>query len=57
MCDVAQKIEIVLYLGDIQDHMLTMTSNLSHYETLLSRAHSNYLAQVSTLHSFLYDGY
>lgn len=45
--EVAPKSEIGLYLGDIQDHILTMTSNLSHYETLLSRAHSNYLAQVS----------
>lgn len=45
--DVAPKTEIGLYLGDIQDHILTMTSNLSHYENLLSRAHSNYLAQVS----------
>jgi len=45
--DVTPKNEIALYLGDIQDHILTMTSNLSHYETLLSRAHSNYLAQVS----------
>ncbi|KAK5077188.1 CorA metal ion transporter [Lithohypha guttulata] len=45
--DVAPKSEIGLYLGDIQDHILTMTSNLGHYETLLSRAHSNYLAQVS----------
>lgn len=45
--EVAPRSEIGLYLGDIQDHILTMTSNLSHYETLLSRAHSNYLAQVS----------
>ncbi|KAK5093098.1 CorA metal ion transporter [Lithohypha guttulata] len=45
--DVTPKNEIALYLGDIQDHILTMTSNLNHYETLLSRAHSNYLAQVS----------
>ncbi|ERF68152.1 hypothetical protein EPUS_08218 [Endocarpon pusillum Z07020] len=45
--DVAPKTEIGLYLGDIQDHILTMTSNLSHYETLLSRAHSNYLAQIT----------
>jgi magnesium transporter len=45
--DVAPKSEIGLYLGDIQDHILTMTSNLSHYETLLSRAHSNYLAQIT----------
>lgn len=45
--DIAPKSEIGLYLGDIQDHILTMTSNLSHYETLLSRAHSNYLAQIT----------
>lgn len=45
--DVAPKSEIGLYLGDIQDHILTMTSNLGHYETLLSRAHSNYLAQIT----------
>ncbi|KAI5307272.1 CorA metal ion transporter [Ascosphaera pollenicola] len=45
--DVAPKSEIGLYLGDIQDHIVTMTSNLSHYETLLSRAHSNYLAQIN----------
>ena len=45
--DVAPRSEIGLYLGDIQDHIITMSSNLSHYETLLSRAHSNYLAQVN----------
>ena len=45
--DVAPKSEIGLYLGDIQDHIVTMSSNLHHYETLLGRAHSNYLAQVS----------
>lgn len=31
--NIAPKSEIGLYLGDIQDHILTMTSNLSHYET------------------------
>lgn len=45
--EVAPRSEIGLYLGDIQDHLLTMTGNLSHYETILSRAHSNYLAQIS----------
>lgn len=47
--EVAPKSEIGLYLGDIQDHILTMTSNLTHYETILSRAHSNYLAQINIL--------
>jgi magnesium transporter len=31
--EVAPKSEIGLYLGDIQDHIMTMTSNLTHYET------------------------
>ena len=31
--EVAPRSEIGLYLGDIQDHILTMTSNLTHYET------------------------
>ena len=39
--------EIGLYLGDIQDHVVTMTSNLGHFEKMLSRSHSNYLAQLN----------
>ncbi|KAI9677638.1 MAG: Mg(2+) transporter [Caeruleum heppii] len=39
--------EIGLYLGDIQDHVVTMMSNLAHSEKMLSRSHSNYLAQLS----------
>ncbi|KAI8919256.1 cora-like Mg2+ transporter protein-domain-containing protein [Powellomyces hirtus] len=39
--------ETSLYLGDIQDHAITMVQNLSHYEKTLARAHSNYLAQIS----------
>lgn len=31
--EVAPKSEIGLYLGDIQDHILTMTSSLTYYET------------------------
>ena len=30
--EVAPRSEIGLYLGDIQDHIITMTSNLGHYE-------------------------
>lgn len=30
--DVTPRSDIGLYLGDIQDHIVTMTSNLSHYE-------------------------
>jgi magnesium transporter len=39
--------DVALYLGDIQDHIITMLQNLNHYETILSRSHSNYLAQIS----------
>ncbi|EME81468.1 uncharacterized protein MYCFIDRAFT_95621, partial [Pseudocercospora fijiensis CIRAD86] len=55
--EVAPRSEIGLYLGDIQDHIVTMTANLSHYErqysltiytySLLSRAHGNYVAQIN----------
>ena len=44
---VAPRGEIGLYLGDIQDHVVTMMSNLGHFEKMLSRCHSNYLAQIS----------
>lgn len=45
--DVAPRSEIGMYLGDIQDHIITMVSSLNHYEKLLSRSHSNYLAQIN----------
>lgn len=44
---IAPKSDIGLYLSDIQDHLVTMTQNLNHYEKILSRSHSNYLAQIS----------
>lgn len=44
---VAPKSDIGMYLSDIQDHLITMTQNLNHYEMILSRSHSNYLAQIS----------
>ncbi|KAI8346615.1 hypothetical protein B0O80DRAFT_392509 [Mortierella sp. GBAus27b] len=39
--------EIMLYLGDILDHVLTMLQSLYGYEKILGRSHSNYLAQIS----------
>ncbi|KAK6463853.1 hypothetical protein DFJ63DRAFT_313156 [Scheffersomyces coipomensis] len=41
------KAEIGMYLGDIQDHIVTMVQSLNHYEKLLARFHSNYLAQIN----------
>lgn len=45
--EVAPRSEIGLYLGDIQDHIVTMTGNLSHYEQILTQANGNYLAQIN----------
>ncbi|KAF9977102.1 putative ubiquinone biosynthesis monooxygenase [Actinomortierella ambigua] len=39
--------EMLLYLGDILDHVLTMLQSLGSYEKILDRSHSNYLAQIS----------
>ncbi|KAK8179603.1 cora family metal ion transporter [Phyllosticta citribraziliensis] len=48
--DMAPRGDVGLYLSDIQDHVVTMMSNLSHFEKMLSRSHSNYLAQISVDH-------
>lgn len=37
----------LLYLRDVQDHLLTMLQNLDHYSTTLDRSHANYLAQIN----------
>ncbi|CAI6333301.1 unnamed protein product [Periconia digitata] len=44
---IAPRGDVGLYLSDIQDHVVTMMSNLGHFEKMLSRSHSNYLAQIS----------
>ena len=44
---VTPRMDIGLYLGDIQDHVVTMMNNLGHFEKMLSRVHSNYFAQLS----------
>lgn len=43
---VTPRMDIGMYLGDIQDHVVTMMANLGHFEKMLSRSHSNYLAQI-----------
>lgn len=43
----APRSEIAMYLSDIQDHLVTMTQSLNHYEKQLARSHSNYLAQIN----------
>lgn len=44
---LALRQEILMYLGDIQDHIVTMVQSLNHYEKLLARSHLNYLAQIN----------
>ncbi|KAI9728769.1 MAG: Mg(2+) transporter [Chrysothrix sp. TS-e1954] len=44
---VAPRQDVGLYLSDIQDHVVTMASNLGHFDHVLSRSHANYLAQLS----------
>lgn len=44
---MAPRRDVGLYLSDVQDHVVTMMSSLSHVEKMLSRSHGNYLAQVS----------
>jgi Mg2+ and Co2+ transporter CorA len=38
--------DIHLYIGDVQDHVITMISSLKHFEGILSRAQKNCLAQL-----------
>lgn len=47
---VAPRGDVGLYLSDVQDHVVTMMSNLGHYEKMLSRSHSNHLSQISLSH-------
>ncbi|KAJ1733039.1 CorA metal ion transporter, partial [Coemansia biformis] len=39
--------ETLLYLGDVLDHIVTMMQNATHYDNMLGRAQTNYLAQIS----------
>ena len=47
---VAPRGDVGLYLSDVQDHVVTMMSNLGHFEKILSRSHSNHLSQISLNH-------
>lgn len=47
---VAPRGDVGLYLSDVQDHVVTMISNLGHFEKMLSRSHSNHLSQISLHH-------
>ncbi|KAI9793420.1 MAG: Mg(2+) transporter [Peltula sp. TS41687] len=38
--------EISLYLDDVQDHLVTMTTNLAHFEKILANSRWNYMTQI-----------
>ncbi|KDQ63596.1 hypothetical protein JAAARDRAFT_695735 [Jaapia argillacea MUCL 33604] len=38
--------EVAIYLGDIQDHILTLQHSLAHYERVLGQSHPAYLSQL-----------
>lgn len=44
---IAPRLDIGLYLGDIQDHILTMQNSLQHFEKILGRTHSNYIGYLT----------
>ncbi|CAK3934494.1 metal ion transporter [Lecanosticta acicola] len=48
---VAPRGDVGLYLSDVQDHIVTMMSNLGHFEKMLSRSHTNHLTQITLEHT------
>ncbi|KAJ8595918.1 hypothetical protein M405DRAFT_782479 [Rhizopogon salebrosus TDB-379] len=41
-----EDVEIAIYMGDVQDHILTLQQSLHHYEHMLSESHPAYLTQL-----------
>lgn len=39
--------DLLLYLGDVQDHLVTTMSNLSHFDEIVGRSQANCLAHLS----------
>ncbi|KAJ5594670.1 uncharacterized protein N7459_000878 [Penicillium hispanicum] len=39
--------ELLLYLGDVQDHLITTLSSLVHIDEIIGRSQANFLAQLS----------
>ncbi|TFK57129.1 hypothetical protein OE88DRAFT_100299 [Heliocybe sulcata] len=40
------EIEVAMYMGDVQDHILTLQNSLVHYERILVQLHQTYLSQL-----------
>ncbi|TRM60169.1 hypothetical protein BD626DRAFT_505699 [Schizophyllum amplum] len=41
-----ERLEVAIYMGDVQDHILTLHHALAHYERMLSQSHPAYLSQL-----------
>jgi Mg2+ and Co2+ transporter CorA len=39
--------DLLMYLGDVQDHLVTTMSSLAHFDEIVGRSQSNCLAQLS----------
>lgn len=39
--------DLLLYMGDVHDHLVTTMSNLAHFDEIVSRSQSNCLSQLS----------
>ncbi|KOC11717.1 corA family metal ion transporter [Aspergillus flavus] len=39
--------DLIMYLGDVQDHLVTTMSSLAHFDEIVGRSQSNCLAQIS----------
>ncbi|KAJ3816001.1 hypothetical protein F5876DRAFT_71491 [Lentinula aff. lateritia] len=40
--------EVAMYMGDVQDHILSLQHSLAHYERMLGQSHPTYLQQLRT---------
>jgi magnesium transporter len=45
----SEELEVAIYMGDVQDHILTLQNALTHYERMLSQSHPTYLAQLRSM--------
>ncbi|OBZ79866.1 hypothetical protein A0H81_01058 [Grifola frondosa] len=41
-----EDLDVFVYMGDVQDHILTLQQALAHYERALSQSHPTYLSQL-----------
>ncbi|KAH8120176.1 hypothetical protein DFH11DRAFT_1558780 [Phellopilus nigrolimitatus] len=48
--------EVAIYMGDIQDHIVTLQQSLTHYERMLSHSHPAYLSQLRISQSVARSG-